>query len=260
MPYLKINDLKIYYLDNKLGTTPILFIHGWLGNCLEWIYQFCYFNSKIHIVLIDLPGFGKSDKPKINYSIDFFVNLIVDFLNLNNYNQVILVGHSLGGMIAQSITTQHPKLVKKLILISTTGSAPQSMRDKLNLLFVRMIFKMGYKRFLKNILKRILSTKEESREFYKLYNNALSLPKSVVLNSFKNMTSKFRTSKNIVGISQPTLILYGNEDKIISTSMITKLGDLIPQSEVVIIKESSHRVMIEKHLKVNKKIESFISS
>ncbi|MFX1325141.1 MAG: alpha/beta fold hydrolase, partial [Promethearchaeota archaeon] len=175
---------------------------------------------------------------------DFFIKQIVEFLNLNNYDEVILIGHSLGGMIAQSITIQYPKLVKKLILISTTPSIPQSIRNKLNLVFVRMIFKLGYRKFLTNIIKRILSTKVETREFSKLYNNAIKLPKSVVLNTFKNMTSKFKPTKNIADISQPTLILYGNEDKVIPTSMIIKLGELIPKSEVVIIKDSSHRVLL----------------
>ncbi|MHA2392296.1 MAG: alpha/beta fold hydrolase [Promethearchaeota archaeon] len=260
MSYIRVNKLKIYYFDNKLVGSPLIFIHGWLGSSLEWIYQYNYFNSKNHVVLIDLPGFGKSDKPKIDYTIDFYVKQIVEFLNLHGYNDVILVGHSLGGMIAQNIAIQNPSLVKKLILISTTAEISQSKRNNFELLLIRVIFKLWYRKFLKNIIKRILSINKETRELSKLYNNALKIPKSVVLNSFKNMTSKFKLNKEISNIYQPTIILHGNEDKIISSSMANNLGDSIPNSDVIAIKDSSHRVMIEKHLEVNKIIENFIKS
>lgn len=258
MPFITINQLNIFYYENKIADTPLVFIHGWIGSSKEWIHQLCYFNFKEHITILDLPGFGKSDKPKAKYSIEFFAKQILNFLKLLGCNEAILIGHSLGGMIALNITIHNPKLVKKLILISTSAAISQSLRDKFKLFWVNLIFKLVYKKFLKNIIKQILSPKFKNRELKKLYTNALKIPKSIVLRAFKNMTSKFNIHNQLSQIFQPTLIIHGNEDKIISHSMINELGNLIPNSEIFSIENGSHRVMVNNHEEVNKIIDEFI--
>ena len=81
---------------------------------------------------------------------------------------------------------------------------------------------MFYKKFLKATLKRIYIIKSKNRKLKRLYNEALEIPKSIVLSTFKNMTTIFNLNKELTKISQPTLIIYGNEDKIISKLMINK--------------------------------------
>ena len=257
LPYININQIKIFYLENKIRGTPLLFIHGWLGNSVEWIYQMCYFNSRRHIILIDLPGFGKSDKPNTEYSIEFFTKVIVDFLISLGYDKVILIGHSLGGLIAQNLTIQNPKLVKKLILISTTAIS-HPVNNKFKLFWVNIIFKLIYNAFLRNTLMRINSLVDENRAFKHQYKKALKIPKSVVLNTFKHMTYKFKVNEGLTEISQPTVIIYGTKDKIFSKSMIISLDNLIPNSELNFIEDSPHRVMVKSSQAVNAIIESFI--
>ncbi len=259
MPFITVNQLKIFYYDNKLEGIPLLFIHGWLGSSLEWSYQLYHFNFKNHIIILDLPGFGKSDKPNINYSVEFFTKQIIDFLKLLGYSEVFIIGHSLGGLIAQNITIKKPKLIKKLILISSTAAISPTTKEKVMVFWVSILFKLFYRNFLKKIIKQIISPEKENREFRKLYNNSLELPKAIVLSTFKSMTSKFNLKKELFKISQPTLIIYGTEDKIISKSMVSDLNDLIPISELIFIENGSHRAMYDNHIKVNEVIEDFIN-
>ena len=134
MPYININQNNIYYLDNKLAGTPLVFIHGWLGSSLEWIYQYSYFNLSYHTVFIDLPGYGRSDKPKVDYSIKFFTKQLLDFLRTLGYTDIILIGHSLGGLIAENISLNEPEMVKKLVLISTTPPNSKYIKKKCQLI------------------------------------------------------------------------------------------------------------------------------
>ncbi|MFX1274627.1 MAG: alpha/beta fold hydrolase [Promethearchaeota archaeon] len=250
--------MKIFYLENNTSGLPLFFIHGWLGNSFEWLNQLCYFNTTDHVISLDLPGFGKSDKPKTSYSIDFFSDLILNFLETLGYDEVILIGHSLGGLIAQDIVFKKPTIVKRLILISTSNTFSRSLRERFILFWVKIFFELNYKNFLKNIIKQILSTNYENREFKRHYNKALKIPKFVVLNTFKNMTSNMINDHQLSSIKQPTLIIYGREDKIISKSKFNNLENLINASEVHVIKNSHHRVMVENYTKVNKLIENFI--
>ncbi|NHJ19406.1 MAG: alpha/beta hydrolase [Candidatus Lokiarchaeota archaeon] len=257
LPFININQLKLFYVENRLKGTPLLFIHGWLGSSFEWIYQIAYFKSRNHIILLDLPGYGKSDKPNENYSIDFFSKVIVDFIHQLGYTKAILIGHSLGGLIAQNIAIQNPELVNKLILISTSAISQLSF-NKFLLFWINAIFRITYTNFLKGTLKRINSIEEENREFRRQLKYALTIPKPVVLRTFNNMTFKFNKNENIADISQPTLILYGTDDRIITKSELVTLDSLIPNSELHIIENSPHRVMVKSHIKVNKLIHDFV--
>ncbi|MFX1502705.1 MAG: alpha/beta fold hydrolase [Promethearchaeota archaeon] len=260
MTFINVNQIKIFYYDNKFKGIPLLFIHGWLGSSLEWAYQLFYFDYKNHIIMFDLPGFGKSDKPNRVYSIEFFSDQIIDFLKLLGYNEIILIGHSLGGLIAQNISIKKPKLVKKLILISSKAAVSPSIKEKYTLFLVNILFKLSYRNFLKKILMQIISPKKKIREFRKLYNYSLKLPKTLVLRTFKNMTYKIKIKKETSNISQLTLIIYGTEDRIISRENIIEVKDLIPNAKLKLIENGSHRVMYDEHLKVNEVIEKFINT
>ncbi|MFW9973379.1 MAG: alpha/beta fold hydrolase, partial [Candidatus Odinarchaeota archaeon] len=249
--------LKDY--DNKLEGTPLLFIHGWLGSSIEWSYQIFHFSLKSHIILIDLPGFGKSDKPNTDYSIEFFTKQIVDFIHHLGYVEVYLIGHSLGGLIAQNIALTNANLVKKLILINSATALSPSINEKFIIFWINILFKLFYRNFLKKMIKQIISAPNENREFKKLFKNALKLPKALVLSSFKNMTTKFTLQKELSRICQTTLIIYGTDDKIVSKSMVETLNNLIPLSKLKIIKNGSHRVMYDNYGKVNDAIEEFIN-
>lgn len=259
MPFITVNQLEIFYYDNNVEGTPLIFIHGWLGSSLEWKYQFFHFNLKNHVILVDLPGFGKSDKPNKDYSIDFYTRQISDFLKLLKYNEVILIGHSLGGLIAQNIVLKNPKLVKKLILISSTSGKPQSILQRTTIFWLNFLFKVFYRTFLKKIIGKIISPEKEFREFKKLYRNTLKLPKAVVLNTFKNMTYKYKSKKKLFTVSQPTMLIYGSKDRIISEAVINELNDFIPNTELIIIDKGTHRTMYDNNVKVNKLIEQFIN-
>jgi pimeloyl-ACP methyl ester carboxylesterase len=257
MPYISINQHEIFYFDNKMEGTPLLFIHGWLGSSLEWAYQLYHFNFKKHIILLDLPGFGKSDKPNINYTIEYFTKQVLDFLKALEYNEIILIGHSFGGIVSQNITIQRPRIVKKLILISTSAALSSSIKERFLVFWVKIGFKLFYTNFLRRIIEQIIPS--DNREFNKLYQNTLKLPKSLVLNTFKNMNSKFDLKPELDTISQPTLIIYGTRDKIISKSMAIDLNDSIPNSELNIIENGSHRVMYNNYASVNELIEEFVN-
>ncbi|MFX0009765.1 MAG: alpha/beta fold hydrolase [Candidatus Hermodarchaeota archaeon] len=258
MSYIKVNDLRIFYYDNNQEGIPLLFIHGWLGSSLEWSYQLYHFNPNNHIILLDLPGFGKSDKPTINYSVDFFTKQIIDFLNLLGYNEVILIGHSLGGLITLNITINRPDLVKKLVLISTPPSISHSFKERVILFCINLIFKFRYVQFLKSSIKKILGTEIENHKFRKLYTKSREIPKSIVLNAFKNMTLKFELKKRLESILQPTLIIYGTEDSIISNLKIRELNKEITNSKLIPIINGSHRLIINNHEKINTLVEDFI--
>jgi pimeloyl-ACP methyl ester carboxylesterase len=114
----KIHCLKSTILGSRIdynmygdGDTTLFFVHGWCINQTYWDEQVDYFKDKYKVVTLDLPGHGKSDHNRSEWTIRNFgsdVILMIDALRLNN---VVLVGHSMGGNIILEAAVAKPDAV-----------------------------------------------------------------------------------------------------------------------------------------------------
>jgi 2-hydroxy-6-oxonona-2,4-dienedioate hydrolase len=118
--YVRINGINIRYIDQNQNQEPVLFIHGLGGSIESWNYNIGSMSSRnLRIVALDLPGFGLSDSPKINYSINFYSDYVVKFLQTIGIDRNIsIIGSSLGGQIGAEMAIKNNVPVTKLVLIS----------------------------------------------------------------------------------------------------------------------------------------------
>ena len=120
--YVTINDsvnvhYKIWHQHSRNNTltqpnnqTTLCFIHGFGCDMNTWEKQFEAFRDEdVQLVFIDLPGYGKSDKPQVDYTFDFFAHAIDEVLNANGIKDAVFIGHSLGTPVCRytMITTAH---------------------------------------------------------------------------------------------------------------------------------------------------------
>src|SRR5262249_15629927 len=94
--YAKCGDLKVHYKSLGKGETALVFVHGWTADLTSWRYQVPAFDGKVRMVLIDLPGHGKSDKPKIDYTMDLFARAVDAVLADAGVKKAMLAGPSRG--------------------------------------------------------------------------------------------------------------------------------------------------------------------
>ena len=111
--YVTIDDsIRVHYKMYGQGETTICFVHGFGCDMNTWEKQFEAFRDEkdIQLVFVDLPGYGKSDKPHVDYTLDFFAHAVDEVLNANGIqSNVTLVGHSLGTPVCRHtiMTTSH---------------------------------------------------------------------------------------------------------------------------------------------------------
>ena len=114
--YVTIHDsIRVHYRvwngADDSDTKTICFVHGFGCDMNTWEKQFETFrNDKdLRLVFIDLPGYGKSDKPHVEYTLDFFAHAIDEVLNANSIQNAVFVGHSLGTPVCRQtlMTTGH---------------------------------------------------------------------------------------------------------------------------------------------------------
>lgn len=124
--FLQIDGHKIRYLESGNFEKTLVLIHGLGASAERWERVMSIFAEKFRVVIPDLIGFGYSDKPLADYTMDFFSNFLEKFFLSADIEHPYLIGSSLGGQISAEFTASHPNNVDKLILVSPSGMMKQS--------------------------------------------------------------------------------------------------------------------------------------
>jgi pimeloyl-ACP methyl ester carboxylesterase len=115
--FAKFGDVKVHYKSLGEGKTAVIFIHGWCCDHTVWRDQAAAFNGKMRMLFIDLPGYGKSDKPKIDYTMDVFARATEAVLKDAGVDRSILVGHSMGTPVVRQFYRLFPDRTKALVFV-----------------------------------------------------------------------------------------------------------------------------------------------
>src|SRR3954454_19225722 len=115
--FAKSGDLKVHYKSLGEGKTAVVFVHGWCCDHTVWRDQAAAFDGKVRMLFVDLPGYGRSDKPKIDYTMDVFAKGIDAVLRDAGVGQAPLVGHSMGTPVVRQFYRLFPAKTKALVFV-----------------------------------------------------------------------------------------------------------------------------------------------
>lgn len=115
MPYAKRDGLSLYYEQEGSGDPPLLFIHGWCCDHTFFQPQFEHFKAFHTVTTLDLRGCGSSDRPEYGYDIPTLADDVAWLCRELKLSKPILVGHSLGGMIAIELAARYPSLPAAIV-------------------------------------------------------------------------------------------------------------------------------------------------
>lgn len=104
------NGIRIHYIDEgKKDGLPLFFIHGLSCDATFWRFQIPAFSKDYRVIALDLPGFGKSDKPQdLVYDLPFFADAVKAVLDQTGVSRPVLIGHSMGYAVARQCLIQFP--------------------------------------------------------------------------------------------------------------------------------------------------------
>src|SRR5512137_1028220 len=111
---------RICYYDIGQGP-PLVLVHGAGGDADQWAFCFAGLAARHRVIALDLLGFGRSDKPLIDYRIAGYVEVLDRFVAALSLGRAAFLGHSLGGWIAAEFALQFPQKVDKLVLNDAAG-------------------------------------------------------------------------------------------------------------------------------------------
>ena len=112
----EVDGLRIHYLTEGRGPAVIL-LHGLGGFAEYWRHNFAPLATRATVYALDLPGFGRSAKPRTRYPLRYFAQALSGFLDAMGLAQASVVGHSFGGAVAVTYALTHPSRVDRLALL-----------------------------------------------------------------------------------------------------------------------------------------------
>ena len=277
MPSLKIPSGSIYYEIHGQGP-PLVFIHGAWSSHKWWKYQIANFAQKYRVLIYDLRGHGQSLSFINEFSIPSFANDLNLILKNIGIEETVLVGWSLGGMIAIEYFLQQPQKTKALILISTRPHRQPIWKRKmwLSYLRARLNLMMNLSAPRKFNLQEATFPDEKllgQEEIKKMFSATINPEVNEwIKDDLKNFTWQnfWQIAKNLwdweisqeklAKIHMPILILVGEKDQITPPSLAQSLQQAMPHSQSFTIKEAGHLLPLEQPEIVNNHIGEFLKS
>ena len=148
MPSLQLKDTELYYEVHGRGQ-PIVFLSETACDGEVWkIYQVEEFSRDHQVILHDYRGTGRSGKPSIDYSTKMFCDDAAALMDHLGAQRAIVIGHSMGGRIAQLLALNYPEKVDKLILASTGAAFPAT--KGLPLKICQEMIEWGYEKYVRD--------------------------------------------------------------------------------------------------------------
>lgn len=248
---LNVNGKSISILESERDPAKptIVLIHGFAANKENWVRFSRYLTDSFHVVALDLPGHGESVKDlSLPYDMDDqagYVNEILTNLNINTFH---LAGNSMGGAISSLYAARYPEAVQSLFLIDPAGihhhdSELMSLLKKgENPLIVKsrndfdalMDFVLEEKPYIPWPIAGVMAEKYVAN-------------RTVNEKIFSQMTGphQYNFEAELGKITTPTLILWGENDRLIHVDNASVLQKLIPRSRKMVMEGIGHAAMIE---------------
>jgi len=232
---------------------PILFLHGITGSRRYWERKVRSLRREYHLVLPDLVGFGMSPKPHVEYTIDLFrdsVRGLIEELGLAD-RPIILVGHSLGGLIALEYAARHGSHVERMVLLSLPRFGDPAT--------AHAVFWRGsphYRRLLNehSLSETLAQFKRSGLEITLRY--LFRFPWAVLIDShkftFKSLTStlehcllNYQVDRILPRVPAiPTLLIHGEKDSVAPLRHVLDLPQRYPFTRLETIRGTGHHLFL----------------
>ncbi len=270
--YTKVGQINTRFWALGDEGSTVLLIHGIGGSLEDWILNADALAKHHRVYALDLVGAGHSDKPSASYSFSYMAQFVKDFMEAESISRACLIGHSLGGGVSLQFSIQFPDKVEKLVLVGSAGLG-QQVTLLLRVLTLPIIGKLlsrpsrkGTAKFLKECLYDSTLITDELVDFG--YNLA-SLPGAQdallftvrTLGNIRGMRKDVLRpiADNLATITVPTLIFWGQQDRILPVAHAHVAENKIPDTQLHVFDPCGHFPQLERPEEFNSIVLKFLA-
>jgi pimeloyl-ACP methyl ester carboxylesterase len=255
----------------KPERATILFVHGLSGSWQNWLENLPHFARTHRVVALDLPGFGHSPIPSWRISIESHARLVYRFCDAIEIGDCAIVGNSMGGFISAEAAAAQPDRFERLVLVSAAGVSSARLRRRPAETAARMV--TGAAPLLLRLQERGMRRPRLRQAAFKgLFQHPELLRRELLLEQFHNGAGRpgfLPAVQGLLGydmldqlddVEVPALIVWGRNDHVVPAQDAIEYGQHLRNSQTVIFGDTGHLPQLERPLRFNRVLETFLGS
>ncbi len=251
MPKVRVDDVELNYRMRGAGP-PVLFICGYTADNLYWNLQLEAFAAEFTVIVFDNRGIGWSVRGRASFTTERFARDAAGLLDALGIPRAHVVGHSMGGMIAQELALRFPEKLDRVVLSSSMAKLPKAGRFA-GPVWADILDKCGIETFVTTAMIWNYSSRffeERSEDALKLRDLLLSHLRQVPLDP-EILRAQYQailghdTSSRLGEIRRPTLVMVGEEDILSPPARSEELARGIPGARLEVVEGVGHALNIE---------------
>lgn len=274
--FLDVDGITVHYKEMGTGDTVFLLLHGFGANLFTWHLVMEPLAEYGRVIAFDRPAFGLTERPlrptggwdgNNPYTPESQLILVAGLLDALGVEKAILVGNSAGGTIAMNFALEYPERVQALILadpaVFAGGGAPSFIKPLLALPQFRLLGPLVARSFLGNADSLLdLAWHDPSSvtpETIAGYSKPTQVENwDIALWEFTLASSESTLTERLAEITLPTLVITGDDDRIVPTEDSIRLAGELPNAELVVISGCGHVPHEEKPAEFMAAVDEFL--
>ncbi len=282
---IHMGSLRVHHMHGGRGT-PVLFIHG-LGSSgyMEWRFNLEAAAARHRVYAPDLPGFGRTEKPRARYGVPYFTRFIDRYLQDRGVRSAAVVGASLGGRIALELALEHPRRVSKLVLVNALGLGRPNMQLYYGLMLLPRVgeafmkfagdaLRWAPEPMIRRVAARYAGTSvnlkrtmdgdyfTNLRELYAAdgYGDAYLATVRSLITPKALLDAEHDLGNRLGEIKVPVQLIWGADDPLFPLAHATRAHSLIKHSRLAVLEGAGHTPQSERPEEFNRVLEHFLST
>ncbi len=269
--WVRVKDRWMNIVDLGEGP-PVIFIHGLSGCWQNWLENLPHFARDRRVIAVDLPGFGHSEMPAEEISISGYAYAIDELMTELGIDSAQIVGNSMGGFIGAELAIAHPARVERLVLVAAAGLSIEYVRtertrglrhraENIAFFYLGWIASRSHQVALRARLRHallLLVAAHPARLPGPLAAQQVLGSGKPGFNDALEAMCRYPLRDRLERIACPTLIIWGDKDRLVPVKDAAVFERLIPDSRTVIYEDTGHVTMMERPARFNADVRAFL--
>jgi len=252
---------------------------------MEWRFNLEFAAARHRVYAPDLPGFGRTEKPRARYGVPYFTRFIERYMEDRGLRSAAVVGASLGGRVALELALRHPKLVRKLVLVNALGLGRPNLQLSYGLMtlprvgeafmkFAGDAVRLAPQRVIRRVAARyagsggnLSRTMDDDyftnlRELYAAdgYPDAYLATVRSLVTPKALLAADYDMSRRLSELKAPVQIIWGADDPLFPVAHAARAHALIARSRLAVLEGAGHTPQAERPEEFNRVLDNFLSS
>lgn len=250
--FARFENTRVHYQLSGKGEEALIFVHGWACGADFWRRQAGDFPSS-RVIAVDLPGHGRSDKPRADYTLDYFARSIAAVMRDAKVERAVLVGHSMGAPVVGRFYGLYPKKTLGLVIVDG-AMLPFLPKEQMAKLIADL--RADYRTVAPPMVDSWLTPVKDAKLKSEIRAAMLATPDQVGISAFQGMADEKAYERGPIEV--PVLAVLAKSHGW-SADTEPFLRSLAPKLELHTWDEVSHFLMMEKPREFSRTVREFLS-